>query len=344
MYNLEKNSLNVILHFTQECILILLLALCFVLNAFAQEPENVKSVVQNHRYFSLVVISHNNEKENCYQGKTDAVFQMKMNTVKANRIVAVFFSSKIVRESTQVPSLVVRLSSRVENLARVVDETIFSTQFDKKKDKTQKNNPVSNNNVNSSSADDKQIKIIPILNVPIVSGKGYKPMTGKQRWNLYLAQNFTTPNAYLKSLLPSIEDQFDNKPSNWGRGLSGFGKRYLSIGGISLVQTSIQAPIAAMLGLDTRYIQCSCKGFFRRSRHAFVFNFLTSNKNGKIRLDISGIAGTYGSNFIAASWYPHQNSAFGYAIHKGNKQMVYAGAFNLISEFWPEIKRILHRK
>ena len=68
------------------------------------------------------------------------------------------------------------------------------------------------------------------------------PLNGKQRYQLFIRQSFTTPGIYIKTGFFAIHDQVTNSPPEWGDGFEGFAKR-----------------------LGTRQTQFYCKTHLRRS-------------------------------------------------------------------------------
>jgi len=174
--------------------------------------------------------------------------------------------------------------------------------------------------------------------------EGYRPLTGKERWQVYLKQNFTSPTPYLSILASAATDQGNNQPPEWKQGAEGFGKRLASRFGTSVIQGSIQASSAAALGLEPRYIRSTSKGFWRRSGHALASTFLTYNNEGKRRLNIPNLGSCYASSMIATTWYPDRYTALGDGVRDGHRLVLASGVFNLLQEFWPDVKRAFKGK
>jgi hypothetical protein len=63
-----------------------------------------------------------------------------------------------------------------------------------------------------------------------------QPLTGDQRFKLYLRQTYTTPGIYVKTALFSIHDQVNETEPDWGDGVSGFGKRLGSLHAGNIIQ------------------------------------------------------------------------------------------------------------
>ena len=171
----------------------------------------------------------------------------------------------------------------------------------------------------------------------------YVPMTGRERWNDYLRQNFAQPGAFFQTFFTALGDQTGHVPSNWGRGVNVFPQRLGSEFARFTIGGTIESTIDAGLHQDTRFFRCTCHGTVARSLHAVSRSFLTYNNNGKRRLDIGGIAGMYGGPMLMTTWYPRNYTALGYGIRQGNLAAGITGGIYVIREFSPELNRLFRR-
>ena len=199
------------------------------------------------------------------------------------------------------------------------------------------------------SADPGQVKkdpyqVNPLIARGVATMDGYEPLNGKERWKLYLLQTYS-PAVVFRIIGPSIGYQLGEVPPEWGNNFGGFGRRVASTYGVLVLQSSFQAAGAAALGYEPRYVRSSKKGFFKRTGHAFLFNFMTLNRDKKLRIDFPTLASIYGSNMIAAhAWFPDRFTARGDGVRLGNTSLAIRFASNLFQEFLPDIKKIFRRK
>lgn len=177
-----------------------------------------------------------------------------------------------------------------------------------------------------------------------VSQTGYKPLTGKERFHLYLNQTFIPPQAILGPLFSSAIDQINHDPPEWKLGAAGYGRRFASRLGTNFVSNSIQAVGAAALHEEPRYISSSSKNFFRRSGHALLFTLVTYDNSGKVTPAIANIGSTYAASMISTYWLPKRYTALGDGVRDGNIQMGFNGLFNLFEEFWPDIRKKIFKR
>ena len=171
------------------------------------------------------------------------------------------------------------------------------------------------------------------------------PLTGKERFKLYLRQTYTTPGIYVKTGFFAIHDQVKETEPDWGDGASGFGKRVGSLQAGNIIQNSLTALGNAAVGFEPRYDRCRCEGGWPRIRHAVVRNFITYGgaADKEIRPQIMSYAAAFGAGVTVASWEPDNPSV----LTKGYQSMVtqaWVGVVvDALAEFAPDIKRMLHK-
>ena len=171
------------------------------------------------------------------------------------------------------------------------------------------------------------------------------PLTGDQRFKLYLRQTYTTPGIYVKTVLFSIHDQAKETEPAWGDGISGYGKRLGSLHAGNIIQNSLTSLGNAAVGFEPRYDRCRCQGAWPRIRHAVVRNFITygGTDDKEIRPQIMSYAAAFGAGVTVASWEPDNPSV----LTRGYQSMVtqaWVGVVvDALAEFAPDIKRMLSK-
>lgn len=178
---------------------------------------------------------------------------------------------------------------------------------------------------------------------PASATSNYVPMTGHERWDDYVRQNFAQPGAFFQTFFTALGDQTGHVPSNWGSNPALFPQRLGSEFARFTIGGTIESTIDAGLHQDTRFFRCACHGTVARSLHAVSRTFLTYNRVGKRRLDIGGIAGIYGGPMLMTTWYPRNYTALGYGLRQGNLALGITTGIYVIREFSPELKRLFRR-
>jgi hypothetical protein len=172
-----------------------------------------------------------------------------------------------------------------------------------------------------------------------------QPLTGDERFKLYLRQTYTTPGIYVKTALFAIHDQVKETEPDWGDGASGFGKRLGSLHAGNVIQNSLTSLGNAAAGFEPRYDRCRCDGAWPRIRHAVVRNFITyggADDKG-IRPQIMSYAAAFGAGVTVASWEPNNPSVLTKGYQNMATQAWVGIVVDALAEFAPDIKRMLHK-
>jgi hypothetical protein len=173
-----------------------------------------------------------------------------------------------------------------------------------------------------------------------------QPLTGNQRFRLYIRQTYTTPGIYVKTGFFAIHDQLKETEPAWGNGASGFAKRLGSLQAGNVIQNSLTAMGNAAVGFEPRYDRCRCEGAWPRIRHAVVRNFITYGgaDDKAIRPQIMSYAAAFGAGVTVASWEPNYPSVLTKGYQNVVTQAWVGVVVDALAEFAPDIKQMLHRK
>lgn len=190
-----------------------------------------------------------------------------------------------------------------------------------------------------------RLSVNPLTGLATSSGADYRPLTANERWKLYWKQNYASVGAYLGPFAAALVlDQARGDPHEWGGGFPGYGRRVASRVGGAIVQGTFQAPVAALLREDVRYISSGRHSAKRRALHAVAYSFLTYTNDGHPTLNIANLGGYYASSAASTLWLPGHYNVATHALSDGSLQIAISIPVNLLQEFWPDIdRRVLHR-
>jgi len=154
------------------------------------------------------------------------------------------------------------------------------------------------------------------------------------------SRGLVTPAEAAKLALGLLYDQTTVAVPEWGSGRDGLIRRGEWLAAGSLTRYTTQFATAKLLGTDTSYQRCRCTGFPRRAGHALHAEFVERKADGSATFAVARLTGIYASAAITAPMLPGR-----YGPADANKRVVAALAidegFNILQEFWPEIKRTL---
>jgi hypothetical protein len=170
------------------------------------------------------------------------------------------------------------------------------------------------------------------------------PLTGKERWNLYLRDAFWSPGVFFKAAGPALGGHLNNEPAAWGQGMEGYSKRFGNRFGRFALQETYEAAGAALLQHEVRYIRSRRSGFLPRAAHALTANFVTYNRSGRRTPHVARVGSVVAAEFTGNLWMPAGYRDASTAMRGVGTELGVGSAFNLIREFAPELKRIFTRK
>ena len=172
-----------------------------------------------------------------------------------------------------------------------------------------------------------------------IQRENFRPLTGKQRWELYWRQTYWTPGVFFRAAGPALGSHLDNDPPEWGQGAEGYARRFGDRFARFAIEGSIEAVAAASLGYDVRYVRCSCSGFFPRLGHAMSWTFLTLNRNGRTVFNAPQVGSAFAAEFIGNTWMPKGHSSTADAMRGVGVELGVGVIFNAIREFIPAKKK-----
>jgi hypothetical protein len=180
-----------------------------------------------------------------------------------------------------------------------------------------------------------------LTGVYVGRGQHMIPLTGREREEIYFRQTLTTPGAYMKRMFAAGIDQARGAPSQWDDGWGGYAERFASREGQFISANSLAALGSAALRYEPRYDVCQCAGFWARSRHAIVRNFLTYNQSEvEMRPQLALYGGAFGGGLISTAWKPHPRNAFA----EGGRAMAGQAAYGALLNFFIEFSTDMNRK
>ncbi len=173
---------------------------------------------------------------------------------------------------------------------------------------------------------------------------GYQPLSGNERWNLYLRNAFWSPGVFFRAAGPALGAQLNNEPPAWGQGAEGYSKRFANRFGRFALKETYEAAGAAALGHEVRYVRSKRTGFLPRAAHALSANFVTYDRNGRRAPHVARVGSAFAAEFTGSLWMPAGYRDASMALRGVGIELGVSSGFNLIREFAPELKRIFTRK
>src|SRR5215469_2777844 len=186
------------------------------------------------------------------------------------------------------------------------------------------------------------------------------PLSSKDKFKVVTLGTFDYFEYPWWGVLAAI-NQAQNNEAGYGQGWAGYGKRYGSTAGDSMVENfMVGAVFPSLLHQDPRFYQSEGSGFFKRSGYAVSRIFVTRGDSGKSQFNYSEIFGsaiaagisTYSyhprSTFVSTPTNPHlfvpSDRTFSNTLSTWETQVSLDAITIVVKEFWPDIHRKLSHK
>jgi hypothetical protein len=171
----------------------------------------------------------------------------------------------------------------------------------------------------------------------------FVPMTRSERFRHYLVGTFG-PESIFRAAASAGIGQARNVPKEWGGGAEAYGERFGNAFARHIIRGTLDYGASSVLHEDNRYFVSGETGFLRRTKYAVVSTFLARHDNGNRSFSFSRIGSAAGAAFISRAWQPRSTTTAGDGATSFGLTMGADVGFNVFREFWPDMKRHLHRK
>ncbi len=164
----------------------------------------------------------------------------------------------------------------------------------------------------------------------------FQPLTQKERNQLY-GKSLINPVWYLKGAFSAGQNQWRDKPPEWGQGASGYGRRYADIMGQYAIQKTTTFGLESLLHEDNRYFGSGKKGFWPRTGYALKSSILARHDDGKRYPSVSLLAGYASGAFLSRPWQPPSSNTAGDGAVSFGISMGWNIGFSMVKEFLPDM-------
>jgi hypothetical protein len=195
------------------------------------------------------------------------------------------------------------------------------------------------------SGKDNQINVNWLYGSYVPKDVPLESLNSHRRLKLYIRQTYTGYGIYIKTTLFTIHDQVHGTYPEWGDGFDAFAKRFGTRQAEFIIQNSVIALGDGLLGWEPRYDRCRCDGFWPRTRHAIVRNFVTYDRTEKsLRPQLFPYIGAFAGSVTGTAWEPGNLRWQEKGVQAVITQVPVGMGINFIGEFAPEITRVFKRK
>lgn len=171
------------------------------------------------------------------------------------------------------------------------------------------------------------------------------PLNARGKFNLMVDDSFDYGTFLYVGVLAGI-GMAQNSYPEFGDGGAEFGQYYWHIFVDQVVGNAFTEWLMPVVTKeDPRYFTKGHGGFFPRTAYAVTRLIVTRTDSGSSQFNFSEIIGNGAAAGISNLYYPSQTRTWTKTGQKWVQQLALDGTFNVIKEFWPDIRqRVLKQK
>ena len=132
---------------------------------------------------------------------------------------------------------------------------------------------------------------------------------------------------------------------DFGRDNAGYVKQYA----VSLTDNAVgnmltSAALPSLLHQDPRYFERASGGFFSRLAYAASRSVVTRGDSGQAQFNVSEIGGNAIAAGLSNMYYPSPQRTVTGTLSRWGMQVMWDTLSNELKEFWPDVRRKIHRQ
>jgi hypothetical protein len=165
------------------------------------------------------------------------------------------------------------------------------------------------------------------------------PLRSGQKFRLFARTAFDPVTIGIAAAQAGIS-QADGQFKGYGTGGEGYGKRF----GAAFADQVSSGFFSTFLyptifKQDPRYFRLGHGGFFRRFGYGLKQEVVCHTDSGGRAFNSSRVLGAFTSGGLSNAYYPSDDRGFALTMSRSGLAVAYAAGGNLLSEFWPDIRR-----
>lgn len=169
------------------------------------------------------------------------------------------------------------------------------------------------------------------------------PIGPKEKFGLVL--HYFDPFTFAISSVQSGIEQATNAKREYGQGSLGYAKRYgADFTDAFTNELFVVGVFPSLMHEDPRYFRLGQGGGWRRTRYALSRVLIARTDSGGRRLNTSEFLGNFVSGALSQTYYPPSERGFASVGTRMGVQLGYDALFNILKEFYPDLKRKFRRK
>ncbi len=231
------------------------------------------------------------------------------------------------------------------NMMRIVLAILIVARIGAAQSSTEAGSPTTEAAQKAGAYDDKHIMgVVPNYATVNDPPKVYTPLTTREKFSTAAHDSFDPFNWVLAGVYAGVY-QAKNEYAGFGQGFQGYAKRYGAVFADGAISTYLSEGIMpTILHEDPRFFRLGEGTKWHRISYAFTRVLVTRTDAGGQRFNNSEIVGNLIAAGISNLYYPESDRSVGVTFQKFGVGVMSDAAFNVLKEFWPDMKHKVLRR
>ncbi|HLW53633.1 MAG TPA: hypothetical protein VKW06_12395 [Candidatus Angelobacter sp.] len=166
----------------------------------------------------------------------------------------------------------------------------------------------------------------------------WQPLTPRQKFNFFL-KHTVSPRTFAGAALDATADKWQNDNTEYARGLAGYSQHYAVELGTGESDVLFEAfLIPTILKQDPRYFRNPSLPFLKRVLYSLSRVLITRNDSGHQTFNASYVLGSAASQALSDVYIPGHVQGMHPIVDRLTFNLARDAGFNLLHEFWPELR------
>jgi len=194
-----------------------------------------------------------------------------------------------------------------------------------------------------ATAEDKRIFGVLPNNRTTENALPFEPITAKRKMTIAYKDSFDWP-VYPTAAAFATLYQLENQNPSFGQGMSGYAKRLATSYGDQMIGNMMTEGIMpSLLHEDPRYFRLGEGSKGSRAIYALKQIIVTRTDSGHKTFNFAEFGGNAAAVAVSNLWYPDTRTVSD-NVQKLGIQLATDAFSNVLKEFWPDVKRYLHKR
>jgi hypothetical protein len=198
--------------------------------------------------------------------------------------------------------------------------------------------PASSTALDNAADDHRMFKVLPNYKTINDPEQPFSPITAGEKFAL--VEHYFDPFTFVFTSITASLEQATNEKAGYGQGAMGFAKRY----GADFTdgftnELFVTALFPTLLHEDPRYYRLGHGSTFKRTAYALSRILITRTDSGGSRFNTSEFLGNIVSGGWSMTYYPSSERSVGGVFTRMSVEIGYDSLFNILKEFYPDLKR-----